>query len=315
MTSTRPDIRQAMLDQDSTDGLYGTATAGAVGSLTDATSLAVGGNASSRYGSAYLYRPNAANDEDVYRRVAAAGYAPATGVLTHAGPNYTEAPLASGDDGYYELWPFDPMDVNNASNRALTKRCFSLQRDLVVTTGLSRYDVSEAPFSLTDITTIQDQVLEIAQVYGTDPNARVIPWAASGKTWWPELDDGSLYMRFDPPATGTIQITWKKPYAALADEDDETECPVDYVAWATWAELFDSLGKRAVSRGEASTQYDELRTAAFGRYWAENHKHLGRFASMFHYSQPRGRTRTSGPRMGRMGPSLYGPGGRTISGV
>lgn len=314
-TVNRRDIRKQMLDLDITDGLYGTATTGATGALTDTTLLAVGGNASSRYGNWFLYRPAAANASDVYRRVTAAGYAPTTGVLTHGGGNWTVAPLASGDSGYYELHQFDPRDVNAAIVRALTKRCFTLERDTFTANGQSRYDVTAAPISLTSITTVQDQVLEFSRISGTDPNARISPWATAGRTWWPEGDGATQYVRFDPPPSGEIQVTWKKPYATLTDETTTTTCPVDYVAWAAWFELFDVLAARSVGRSEASSQYELLRQKAFDRYWVENHKVLDRFASMFQFSPPRGRTRTSGPRMGRSSDLLYGAGGQTITGT
>lgn len=312
---TRLQIRQGMLDEDWHEGLHGTATAGTSGTLTDTTILQVGGNATSQHGFNFLYRPSATNASDTVRRVPATGYDPTTGELTHAGPAYTEAPLAGSDDGYYELWPWNPVSVNSAVDRALTTRCFSLQRDTFTANGQSRYDVTASPVSLSDITTPQDQIVEVVQMFGTDPNARVEPWATAGRTWWPELDDGTLYVRFDPPPSGTIQIVWKKPYAALANDAASTTAPLAYVVWAAYYELFIALGNRAIRRGEPSSQYDELKEKAYGRYWAENHKYLDRFASQYHYPPPKGRTRASGPRMGRTATALYGAGGRKITGT
>ena len=314
MTSTRLQIRQAMLNEDVTGGLYGTATAGAATTLTDTTLLAVGGNAASRYSNQYLYRPAAANAADYYRRVTAAGYAPTTGVLTHGTPNYTQAPLAGApaDSGYYELWPYDPRIVNRAIARALTDRCFSIQQDSVTTNGQTRYDVTAAPFSLTSITTIQDQVLEISQITGTDPNAAVSRWDRAGNTWWPELDNGTLYMRFKPAPTGTIRLTWKAPYAALTDESTTTACPLDYVKWAAFFELFDALARDAKRRGEPTEQYDAMKADAFTRYWAENHKHLGEYAAQLYRGKARWKSTAPAPRMGRAGSQLGGSMGRTI---
>jgi len=310
----RLDIRQAMLALEITEGLYGTATSGTTTTLVDTNALAVGGNSVSRFMSFYLYRPAAANTGDYFRRVTPTGYAPTTGTLTQGTPVWTVAPKAGADSGYYELWQWDPVQVNAAISRALTKRCFSLQRDLVTTNGQSRYDLTAAPFSLA-ITNIQDQVAEIVQFYGTDPNARVQPWQSAGKTWWPETDNGVLYACFDPPPTGTLQVTWKKPYAALSDDTTTTDCPVEYVAWAAYFELFDALSKQAIARGESDSQYASLRKSAYDRYWTENHKYLDRFASEFFVSPAKGRTRGRGPVMGRTGSQLYGPGGARITGT
>lgn len=314
MTIDRLDIRQAMLNEEITEGLYGTATAGSTTTLTDTVNLAVGGNSVSRFASAYLYRPAAANASDYYRRVTPTGFAPDTGVVTQGTPAWTVAPLDSSDSGYYELWQYDPVQVNAAISRALTKRCFSLQRDLVTTNGQSRYDITASPFSLA-VTNIQDQIAEIVQFYGTDPNARVQPWESAGKTWWPETDGSTLYVRFDTPPTGTLQVTWKKPYTALTDDTTQSDCPVEYVAWAAWFELFDALSKQAISRGESDSQYASLRKSAYDRYWTENHKYLDRFASEFFVSPAKGRTRGKGPSMGRTGSQLYGPGGSRITGT
>ena len=314
MTVNRLQIRQAMLSENVSMGLYGTATAGSTTTLTDTTNLAVGGNSTSRFMSYFLYRPAAATASDKFRRVTPTGYAPTTGVLTQGTPAWTIAPLASSDSGYYELWQYDPVQVNAAISRALTKRCFALERDLVTPNGQSRYDITASPFSL-PVTNVQDQILEIVQFYGTDPNARIQPWQAAGKTWWPETDGATLYVRFDTPPTGTIQVTWKKPYTALTDDSTTSTVPLEYVAWASFFELFDALSKQAIARGESDAPWASLRQSAFDRYWTENHKYLDRFASQFFVSPAKGRTRGRGPVMGRTGSQLYGPGGARITGT
>ena len=136
MTVTRKQIRQALLDEDITGGMYGTATAGAPTQLTDTTLLKYAGNSSSRYGSYYLYRPAAATAADVVRRITPTGYDPVDGELTHSGPAWTINPLASSDSGYYELWPWDPLLVNRALTRAMQTRLFSIQQDDITTNGI-----------------------------------------------------------------------------------------------------------------------------------------------------------------------------------
>lgn len=313
MTATRKQIRTAMLDEDVIDGLDGLATTGAVGAVTDTANLRIGGQSVSRFASYYLYRPAAANAADNYRRVTATGYAPSTGVLTHGGPDYTVAPLASSDSGDFELWPYDPRMVNRAISRALTKRCFSIQQDTFATNGQTRYDVTASPISLTGITTIQDQVLEISQFTGTDPNAYVSRWDKAGNSWWPELDNGTLYLRFSPAPSGTLRFTWKTPYAALSDESTTTACPTDYVKWAAFVELFDALGRHAKRRGEPTQQYDDMKADAFNRYWVENHKYLDQYAAQFYQPKPRWKSSAPAPRMGRVGGRLGGAMGRAVS--
>ncbi len=49
MAVTRPQVRQAALDEDFVGGMYGTATNGTDGKLTDTTLLQVGGNSVSEH--------------------------------------------------------------------------------------------------------------------------------------------------------------------------------------------------------------------------------------------------------------------------
>ena len=102
--ATRQVTRQRILDQDIVGGIYGTATTGAALALTDIDLLRIGGESVDRFSNLFLYRPNAANAEDRFRRIISSGYAPGTGVLTHGGPNYTENPFAGSGPaahGYY----------------------------------------------------------------------------------------------------------------------------------------------------------------------------------------------------------------------
>ena len=450
--ATRLVTRQAILDQDLLGGIYGTATAGAAGTLTDTTLLQIGGQSVDRYSNFFLYRPNAANTADVYRRIASEGYAPSTGVLTHGGPNYTEAPLAGGpaDDGYYELWPVDPREVNRAYTRALTTQCFSIQQDDIVTSGRSRYRVSSglniltaagdidfeggvgswtaggtntiatsteqfvysaasgkityqdnttlaqlavtltpapytfqlwlyipdsydgtdlrlqmnsytgstvvnvdidmdatnqwvrhagtitplpsdlvgtldliengtaatagrvlyidgaqvesgdavSPFSPLGMTT-HNEVLEVMQVRGTEPNVDMSPWRTGGRTWLPEWDNDVLYLRFDPAPTGTLRLIWKKPYADVTDETTNSPVDTDFVMWGTIWELFGALARNAIRRGESADQYERLTRQAYNRFWARRHMELERFASQLHMPRPRWRSAVAAPQMGR----------------
>ncbi len=314
MTVTRVQVRQALLDEDITGGLHGTATAGAAGTLTDTTLLRVGGNSTSRYKLYWLHRPNANNAADVIRRVNVTGYAPTTGVLTHGGPDWTEAPLAGADDGTYELWPWDPRWINRAYSRALTTRCFSLQRDDITTDGAARYQMNTSPFPTSGISTTQDQVLEFEQVIGTDPDATVVPWLKGGRTWWPESDNDVLFIRFAPAPTGTIRMVWKLPYTDVTDETTTSTVDKEYAMWAMAFELLIALRRQANTDSESAANYAELEEYAWPRYWARNHMFMGRFASMYHYAKPKWRSSASSPATGRgFGTRLGGSGGRTVS--
>ena len=311
-TSTRRQVRQQLLDRDFTGGLYGTATAGAAGTLTDTTLLQIGGHAASRYGNFYKYRPAAVNAADVYRRVTAIGYAPTTGVLVHGGPNYTQAPLVGGDSGYYELWPWDPREINHAFSRALTERVFSIQQDDITTNGQSRYEVSAAPFSLSSIES-GNQIFDVSRVLGTEPNARVHSLPLND-VWRAEMDNDVLYVRFDPRPTGVIRITWKKAYTDITDETSTTTADRAWLMWATLFELLDAMEKRAGKDGESSQNYADLKERAYNRYWARRQMFMREYASQLHVPRPRARSSSSTPVMGRGGSSRLGGNMQTMVG-
>lgn len=304
MTVTRQQVRQQMIKEGIVDAFYGTASTGTTTSMTDVDQLAVGIEGPGRYGGYWLYRPNAASANDYYRRIKGDGFSSVTGKIEIAGPAYAAGPTLSSDDGYYEIWPGDmhPREINWAFTRALTTRCFSLQRESlsISTIGANnRYDI-DADFSLTSITSIQDQVLEIVQLVGTEPDAYVRPHSGNELVWWPEEDNGTQYIRFDRMPSGTLQLTWRKPYADVTDETTTSTVTLTYASWATFYELFMALEKRAKGQQEAERHYAELKDEAFARYWGKNHSELGRFASMLHVPRPRFRAAFSAPVMGRM---------------
>ncbi len=281
MTITLPNIRQAMLDADFVDGDYGTATTGAVGVLTDVTKLAVGGKPKSTWGRFHLHRPNAATAADKHRLVTATGFSSSAGSLTHGGPAWAVAPLASADDGTYELWKYPVIEVNRAINRALTDRCWILNKDEITSlTGASRYDVSAVPFSLT-IESLERQIRDIEQVFGSTPNQVINRWSErqSGGRWYIEQDAGSEFLFTDPPLTGTIRLVWISSFTALADETTTSTVTLDYAVWGAWYELLITRWQRAKSRGLPSQEIRTLADSAFARYDALYREELGRYAS------------------------------------
>lgn len=314
MTVTRKQLRQALLDRDFMGGLYGTATAGAAFRVTDTTNLQVVGYSQSRFGNYWLYRPAAANASDYYRRITADGFDGDDGTLLHKGPAWTVNPLASSDTGYYEVWRHDPRKVNKAFSRALTERCFSIQQDDITLNGQTRYALADAPFSLTSIESAQNQILELGKVLGTDPNAIVEPLQRY-KTWWPEPDNDTLYIRFDPRLSGTLRVTWKKPYANITDDTTTTTCDLEWLTWATAFELYTTLSMEAQDRGETSANYDSLKDRCYNRYWGLRQMFMDRWASQIIRPPARWRSSSPAPRMGRgWSNRLGGAGGMTVSG-
>lgn len=282
MTITRLDIRQGMLDADFVDGAYGTATAGSTtATLFDTTNLRIGGEPKAKWGRIWVHRPAANNAEDVIRRNTATGYTSLTGAVVHAGPVWTEAPLGGTDDGAYELWRWDPREVNRAIDRALTDRCWLLNKDEITSlTGASRYDVSAAPFSLT-IESLERQVRDIEQVFGSAPNQVVNRWSErqAGGRFYIEQDAGVEYLFTDPPLTGTIRLIWISSFTALSTDAVTTTVELDYIVWAAWYELITSRIKRLKSRGEPTQELRLLAAMAFTEYDAMYKQELGRYAA------------------------------------
>ena len=301
--ATRLATRQAALNEDIVGGIFGTATAGAATTLTDTTLLAIGGLAVSRYAGYYLYRPAAANAGDYYRRVTPTGYAPTTGVLTHGTPNYTEAPLAGApaDSGYYELWPYNPRAINRAFSRALTRQCFTVERNDIVTTGASYYNFSEAPFSAIALTSVPEQILSIGTLIGTDPNSSVSEWLAMGRAWWPENDGATIGIRFSSPPSGTLRVAWKKPYADVTV--DGTAIALD-AQWEMWAMLFEfakSANHDAKRRSESGSAYESLELYAGQQMLVARRRYMDQFGAQVINQSPRWKSSGAAPRMGRGG--------------
>jgi hypothetical protein len=123
------------------------ASAGAVGSLTDLGVLPQTGASTALFNNAYLYRPKAANAEDIVRQIGATGYAGTTQVITHEGPNYTEAPLGGSDDGTYLITKDHPFLWETALNRALKTLLFYRREEefTPTTSGQRQYTLSTSP--------------------------------------------------------------------------------------------------------------------------------------------------------------------------
>lgn len=299
MAITRRQVRQAMIDWRWIGGFHGTASAGDGASIA-AVALTVGGEPTSKFAGHWPHRPDASNVADYYRRVRGDGYSGREGRILHAGPGYTEAPLAGSDSGYFELLRYDPRFVNQAISNALTTRCHVLNKDDIVTTGVDVYTLGTAPWPSSGLTDADQQILEIEQVLGTDPNDTVVPWGKDGRDWWGDIDGTLRRIRFDPAPTGTLRAYWREPAADLTDDTTTVERELAYAKWASFYELFLMLAAAARDRGERTRHYEDLAHEAYTSYWGERlYAMTERFAGEVIVRQDRTRFHTTTPVMGR----------------
>lgn len=276
MTITRADIRQACIDQDVWRAVaYGTITDSGLDSVVDTLgNLGYGGESPEKFNMRRIYMPSLGASDRI-RLIRE--FQPERRKLITAGPNYSSAPTVPTD---YEVHAVDPLLLNRSINRALTRRCFSIQRDDITATGGSQYTIGTDPFDvLAEIDESADeQILDIEQVSGTDPTAQIRPWDRDGRVYWGESDNNVLTVRFDPAPTGTIRVIWKKPYAALDDEDDTSTCPLQYAMWATLYELYASLEERAINAHESADELRRLKLDFEARMLRERQVAMGRYA-------------------------------------
>ncbi len=274
MTSTRPQVRRQMLDEDIVrDVGYGTISSGTTHGFVVAT-LGQGGDSANRFHNRYLYVPGFDAVANHVRRVRE--WIPERRQFEHDGPDYSLEAL-----GTVEVHAYDPLDVNRAISRALARRCFSIQRDDIETNGQTLYTIGTAPFDvLASITESPDeQIFDVQQVLSPSGNyLRTIPWATGGRTFRGVLDNNVLTVQFDPAPSGTIRVIWKKPYTALSDETTTTACPLQYAVWGSYYELFMALEQRAMNAGESGAQYGRSKNVAEERYMREHRVALGEYA-------------------------------------
>jgi hypothetical protein len=274
MTITRPDIRRAMLDEDVWRNVgYYTLTTATVRSVTGP--FGEGGDSIAKFANRFIYHPASTSTLDLVRRVRS--FTPERRTLFHEGPDYGGDTPIAGD--VVELHSYHPDMIERAIERALTRRCFTAQRDDIETTGASVYTIGTVPFDvLSTITDPDDQIVDVEQVYGSGDTLRVEPWATGGSTFRGELDNGALAVRFDPAPSGTIRVIWKKPYTALATEAATSTCPLQYAMWASFYELYIALEEQANNSSEAQAQYSRMKLSMEERYMREHRLALGQYA-------------------------------------
>lgn len=286
-------IRKAAIDQDVWRACaYGTITAASRDSVTDVNgALGYGGESREKFNNRRLYMPAVAATTDKIRLIKE--FEGERRRLVHAGPDFSATPIAGEA---YEIHAIDPDFLNRSLNRALTRRCFSVQRTDIECDGSSFYTIGTAPFdTLSDITESADQqILDIEIVSGTDPNAVIQPWDRDGRVYWGELDNNVLGVRFDPAPSGTIRVIWKKPYAAMDDEADVTTCPTAYAMWAMLYETYASLEERAITNHESADELRRLKLDFEARMMREQVVAMGRYAGRIR-RQRRSRVRRRAP--------------------
>ena len=278
MASTKRTIRQAIYDEKLwRRTVYGSITAATVRSITS-TALGQGGDAPQLYFGEWVYFPSEAAADQKRR---AGMFHSASSRLEHQGPDYslTGAVVNVASADYFEVVPYDPVDlINRAITLALTRRCFSLQYDVIVPSGNNRYVIGTAPFDvISTMESPEQQIFEVEELLdGTDPATSIWrPWDRDGRTWQPEADDNVLAVRFEPAPARNMRITWKKPYVDLGDDNTATTaCPLAYVKWAALVELYEMLEQRAIADGASSSSYRNLKEGFLSKMILERKKAL-----------------------------------------
>jgi hypothetical protein len=212
------------------------------------TALPPTGASTALFANQWLWRPNVNNSEDTYRSIAGTGYAGATQTITHAGPDYTEAPLGGTDTGEYLIVADPPWLWDRALNEALKSMCFFVQIDnfTPTTANQRRYVVTAAPISISDLDR-KTQIHNIQWHPTADASGEEFwkDWADGRREWQLEESDSALTIDFRhvPPGTNQeLRIISTQPYSTLTDETTTTNCDEEWLAHATLAVMGRWLG-------------------------------------------------------------------------
>ena len=154
------------------------------------------------------------------------GYTPDTGMLQLSAPLSDTA--VAGDE--FEVHgTIDPDELDRTINDGLERCSYLTEEELFVVAGQTEYDLSEFAWL-----TRQGQVVDVHWVYGsTALEQQHIPLR-----WFNvQLGEGIVTLHIDPiGADGdTLMLVAVRPYDALEDDEDETECPLEWIkAQAVW---------------------------------------------------------------------------------
>jgi hypothetical protein len=162
------------------------------------------------------------------RRVAS--YDEETGQLT-----LTRSWTAPSAGDTYEMHTLlSPADLTRCINQALGKCYHRTQEDVTAVSGQRQYALASYTWL-----THPSQVTRVEWRVGDANQYHYYPL-----TWWEvHEDDGVLTLEVEPAGTGTYVLHGFKPYEALADDDDATSCPLEWVKAGAEYEVYQWLSR------------------------------------------------------------------------
>lgn len=224
MATSRKSLRQ-VLGQDLNECYLGTIAAGTLVTLLYDTALIDPDETESRFDRAWVKIVSGAADGEIrrirQRDVGAGvyGYNPELGTLqlTRALIN-----LPVADDGYELHTRLDPDDIDTRINRTLNK-CYYLEREIINPVAEQREYSLAAYAWLTE----EAQVQQVFWRYGDT----ALEYQYRPMRWWEISEDaGVLTLHVKPYDTdGKYIVEAIRPYAELATDAAETDCPPDWV--------------------------------------------------------------------------------------
>jgi len=180
------------------------------------------------------------------------GFDPANGILQWS-RDLSDVPAPGDEFEIHQL--LDPDRMDTLINRAL-QRCSHLeQEDITVVSGQREYSLAAYTWL-----TRQQQITQVWWRQGST----ALKYKYHPLSWWEVFDDaGVLTLHIRPLAAegDTIVLEGIAPYGALSADDEETDCPAEWVrAMARW-EIYNWL----VQSGAAQdvSRYEERRTEAY----------------------------------------------------
>jgi len=252
MAYTLKQIRQAV-------GQYldachlGTISSPGATSFIDAELMDWHGVGENKVANAWVKIVSGAQDGTV-RRVST--YDDDTGLVT-----LTRAWTSPGTASYELHTLVAPSEIERCINRALRRCYYITQEDLNYSSGDWQYDLS-------DITglTYKGQVREVHWRTGDDADDELLPLR-----WWIVKQQATgLVLYVKPWATlestdGTFVLELALPYAELEDdEDDDTDCPLDWVEAGAVAMVYDLLSRN--DPAQDSLRYKQQEAEATARF-------------------------------------------------
>ena len=155
----------------------------------------------------------------------------------------------------YELHMLlSPADLERCINAGLTK-CYYIEReDITPVAGNTEYDLSAYTWI-----THPSQVRDVYWRTGSAANQ----YRYHPLRWLLVTDDaGALTLHINPLTTASgslLVLEASRPYAALAADDDETDCPLDWLKAAAEFSIYELLARN--DPDQDSTRYQQAKAA------------------------------------------------------